>query len=215
MKRRLLQSLMAMVLVLAPLNAARAQVFYSMPGARPARDDSPILGLTVGLGEDLFRLVGFGRFNASRSADIGLEITYEDLDTGPGSNDQSRFGGGADFKALVVRQGDNTPVDAAVQLGAGVLARSNYTLIKVPVGALVSRSFALDDNRSTVPYAGVYVVMDFLDIDSRGANSGFNSDVDVELRAGASVDLVDNATFYAAFHVGNGTLFFLGFAASL
>lgn len=203
----------AALLALLPV-AAPAQVFYSAPGARPVSDDSPALGLAVGFGDDLFRLVWFGRFNASRASDLGLEIVYEDLDTGAGSDDQHRFGGGADYRHRVVEQNADTPVDVAVQFGAGLLAHDDYTLIKVPLGAMVSRTFAVEETRDVVPYGGVYLIMDFLDSDTPG-NDGFDSDLDVEFRVGASVDIVERTAFFAALHAGNGTMFFLGLNASL
>ncbi len=213
-RRNGLIGLAALALLAAFAAGAHAQVFYSMPGARPVPDDSPVLGVALGFGDDLFRVVGFGRFNASQNSDIGLEVIYEDLDTGPGSDDTHRFGGGADYKYLAVRQDDTTPVDVAVQFGAGVLAHSNYTLIAVPLGALVSRTFTVDGDRDIVPYGGVYLAMDFVDNDAPG-NDGFDSDVDVEVRLGASAEIARNASVFAAFHAGNGTLFFLGFSASL
>jgi hypothetical protein len=204
----------ALALLAAFPAGARAQVFYSMPGARPVPDESPALGIALGLADNRFRLDGFGRFNASQRADIGLEVVYEDLDTGPGSNDSSRFGAGADFKYLAVRQGSNTPVDAAVQFGAGVLARSGYTLIRMPLGALVSRTFTVDRDRDIVPYGGVYLIMDFVDHDTPG-NNGFDSDIDVEMRVGASAEISTHTSVFAALHAGNGTMFFLGFSVGL
>jgi hypothetical protein len=101
-------------------------------------------------------------------------------------------------------------VDAAVQVGAGFQTRDDFTLIKVPLGAVFSRGFPLEGKREVVPYGGVYLVMDFFDV--AGDNE---SELDVELRLGASAEIVDRAALFAAFHTGNGTLFFLGFNASL
>ena len=194
--------------------APRAQVFYAMPGARPVSDASPVLGLALGIGDNLFRLVGLGRFNAAASSDLGLEVAYEDLDTGPGSDGQHRFGAGIDFKHVVVWQQEETPVDVAVQVGAGILAQSHYTLIKIPVGAIASRSFTVEGGREIVPYGGAYLIMDFFDVDAPG-NPGWRSDLDVEFRVGGSAEIVDGVAAFAALHAGNGTMFFLGFRASL
>lgn len=206
--------LTAIALLTALPIAAQAQVFYSIPGARPVSDASPVLGLALGVGDEMFRLVGFGRFNASASSDLGLEVAYEDIDSGPGSEDDHRFGAGVDYKHLVIRQQNDTPIDVAVQIGTGVLTQSDYTLIKVPLGAMASRTFTVESNRDIVPYGGVYLVMDFYDVDSPG-NDGWDSDLDVEVRVGASAEVVDRAAVFAAFHAGNGTMFFLGFSASL
>jgi hypothetical protein len=78
----------------------------------------------------------------------------------------------------------------------------------------VSRTFTVDQDREIVPYGGVYLIMDFVDHDTPG-NDGFDSDTDVEMRVGASAEISNGAAVFAAFHAGNGSMFFLGFSASL
>jgi hypothetical protein len=210
--RRTLATIAIVIATLAAASGAHAQVFYPHPGARPVPDSSPALGAAAGFGDDMFRLAGFVRLNASQRSDIGFELIYDDIDSGPASDDSGRFGGGIDWKLLVVEQDDDRrPVDAAVQVGAGMLDASNYKLFRFPIGAMASRTFPLSDNRSVTPYIGGYLLVDFIHVD----NAGSDSDVDVEFRMGGSVEVVDRANFFAALHLGNGTMFFLGFSASL
>lgn len=192
----------------------RAQAFYSFPGARPVPDSSPALGATVGFGDHFFRLLGFGRFNISQRSDLGLELAYDDLNSSNGSNnDSGRFGGGADFKMQVVRQDERTPVDVAVQVGAGVLTRSQDTQVRVPFGAVASRTFPLEEGKEVVPYGGIYLVVDYINHDNPRLSDG--SDLNVEGRFGASVRIVRRTSVFASLHVGDGTMFFLGFFAGL
>ncbi len=213
MKRSTIPILTMLAVAAVLCGPASAQVFYSFPGARTVPDTSPALGLTTGFGDQFFRLLGFARFNAAQRADLGFELVYDDLDTGPGSEDSGRFGGGLDFKYAVVPGRPDSPVDVAVQVGAGVLTRSEVTLVKVPFGALVSHTFPLSGNREVVPYGGVYLVIDYVNYDSPRLDDG--TDLDVEMRLGGSVEIGDHASVFAAFHTGNGTMFFLGFSASL
>ncbi len=205
-------AIVALASVALPGRSA-AQVLYSFPGARPVPDSSPALGATVGFGDHFFRLLGFGRFNVSRVSDLGFEIAYDDLNTGPGSSDSGRFGAGADFKYQVMEQDDRTPVDVAVGVGAGFLTQSSVTLVRIPFGAMASRTFTLDNDHDVVPYAGVYLVVDYFNYDGSSPNDG--SDLDVELRLGASAEIANNVSVFSALHTGNGTMFFLGFSAGL
>jgi hypothetical protein len=205
----------ALALAVALPGVPRAHVFYSMPGARPVSDASPVLGMALGVGDNVTRLVGFGRFNAATTSDIGIELVFESYDTGRGSDDEHLYGAGIDFKHLVVKREENKPpVDIAVQFGGGFLAQSGYTLIKIPLGALVSRTFVPSEGHAIVPYAGVYLIMDFAETGS-DYDSSWDSDLDVELRVGGSAQIAKQVSAFAALHTGNGTLFFLGFTAGL
>jgi hypothetical protein len=123
------------------------------------------------------------------------------------------LGGGLDIKIAIVPGRRDSPVDVAVQVGGGVMSRSEVTQLKFPLGALVSHTFPLQDGRRVVPYGGVYLIVDYVDYDAPALDDG--TDLDVELRVGGSIDVVNRVSAVAAVHTGNGTLFFLGFSASL
>src|SRR5882672_3405576 len=86
-------AMVAVIVVCAFANGARAQVFYSYPGARPVTDTSPSLGLVAGFGDNVVRLGGFGRFNISPKSDLGLEAMFNNVKS-EGSNDDTGYGGG-------------------------------------------------------------------------------------------------------------------------
>ena len=72
---------------------------------------------------------------------------------------------------------------------------------------------------SALAYGGIYLLFDHVKIDApEGAPEDYDdsdSDFDVELRIGASAEIVKRGSVFAALHAGNGTMFFLGFNAGL
>jgi hypothetical protein len=207
---------LAVVVLGALATGVHAQVFYSYPGARPVTDTSPSLGLVAGFGEDLVRLGGFGRFNVSPSVDLGLEAMFDNLDNdGAGEDDTGFFGAGGDGKFLLVPADEDMPLDIAAQAGVGFLSRSGYFLLHVPFGGIASHDFLMSDGRRITPYGGVYFVFDYASFDAPAGADDSDTDFDVEMRVGASAEIVKRGSLFAALHAGNGTMFFLGFNAGL
>ncbi len=200
-------------LMLAP--QPRAQVFYSYPGARPVTDTSPSLGLVAGFGDNVVRLGGFGRFNLSSVADLGLEAVWDNVDPEGAGDDTNFFGAGGDGKYLLVSADESVPLDISAQVGAGFLSREDYFLLHVPFGGIASHDFLTNDGRRIVPYGGVYFVFDYATFDAPPGTDDSDTDFDVELRVGASAEIVRRGSVFAALHAGNGTMFFLGFNAGL
>ena len=66
---------LVIVALLAP--AAGAQVFYMYPGAPPVKKNEPAVGATIAFGDNLFRILGYGRFNVNKVSDIGVEVLTE------------------------------------------------------------------------------------------------------------------------------------------
>jgi hypothetical protein len=194
---------------------ARAQVFYSYPGARPVSDYSPSLGAVAGFGDNLVRLAGFARFNVSPAADLGFEAVYDNVGA-EGLDDDVGFGGaGVDFRYRIVAAGDNSPLDVAAQAGGGFLARSDYLDLRFPLGVVASRDIVLKDGRTLVPYGGIYVPIDYVKISGGAGGDQSDTDADVELRLGISAEIVKKGSLFAALHVGDDTMFFAGFNAGL
>jgi hypothetical protein len=178
-------------------------------------DTSPSLGLVSGFGDNVVRLGGFGRFNLSPTSDVGLEAWYQNVDTEDSAEDTSFGGAGMDGKFLLTSATESMPLDIAAQAGAGFLARSGYLDVHVPLGVIASHDFVTNDGRHIVPYGGVYLIMDFITYDAAPGVDDSDTDFDVELRIGASADIVRRGSLFAALHAGNGTMFFLGFNAGL
>jgi hypothetical protein len=126
------------------------------------------------------------------------------------------FGGaGVDFRYLIVAAGESSPMDVSAHAGGGFLARSDVLTIRVPLGAMASRDIVLKDERIVVPYGGLYVVIDYVDIDAGPGADQSDTDADVELRLGVSAEIVRRGSVFAALHVGDDTMFFVGFNAGL
>jgi hypothetical protein len=196
--------------LLAP--AAVAQVFYSYPGAPPARSDQPALGANAGFGDDLFRLVGYGRFNVNTVSDIGLELIFDHADT-PVESNVWRWGFGADYKyAIVPQDSSSMPFDLAANAGFGYQSGGDYWNIRFPIGGLISRQIEVRTNDKLVPFGGVYVLFDYGSWDFPPGVPGDDSDfdVDVELRMGSGYEISQTAMAYASLFLGAGTKFFVG-----
>jgi hypothetical protein len=216
---RRISALAGAVLCFALVPCAHAQVFYSYPGARPVTDTSPSLGLVSGFGDNVVRLGGFGRFNLTSVADLGLEVMFENVEIEDTTDDTGYWGAAADGKYLLISADEGNTLDVAAQVGAGIMTRDDYLLVHVPFGAVASHDFVMNDGRRIVPYGGVYFLFDYLDVNAPAGSppdyDESSTDFDVEMRIGASAEIVKRGSLFAALHAGNGTMFFLGFNAGL
>jgi hypothetical protein len=195
--------------------AANAQVFYSYPGARPVTDTSPSLGLVAGFGDNVVRLGGFGRFNLSPRSDLGLEAMFNNVKVEDSTDDTAYGGGGIDGKYLFFESRQDMQIDIAANVGAGFLTRNDYLNVHVPIGAIASHDFVMNDGRLITPYAGLYVLVDYIKIEGPEGVHNSDTDSDAEIRIGASAEIVKRGSLFAALHAGNGTMFFIGFNAGL
>lgn len=211
--RQLCFVIVAMSLLLAGTGSS-AQVFYQYPAAPVVPENEPVFGPAIAIGEDLFRINGFARFNISAPMDFGLEIVFDRIDVGPRPGDDAvwRFGAAADVKYAFIPAEDMTmPFDLSFDAGFGFESGGEVTNIIVPVGAMISKPVEIAPSRLFTPYAGVYLLILYTSVDLGGTLGDVSdTDTDVELRAGASVSVTDIADIFAAFHVGSGTRFYIG-----
>jgi len=184
---------------------AHAQVFQPYWNARAVPDDSPAMGAVVGFGDNMFRIAGHGRFSMTSKSDLGLELVFDDFEDDSG-----------DFKYLVVPESEKVPFDLAAQGCFGMEFGDGVTEMIVPFGVLGSKSIAVDNGkRKVTPFAGLYVVIEHVKVDVGGGEDASDTDVDAEIRFGSAFQIAGNTHAFAALHVGNGTMFFLGFTAGL
>jgi hypothetical protein len=203
--------LLALVGATVGQEAARAQVYQPYWTARPVPTDSPALGGAVGFGDEMFRFAGHARFNISSASDLGLELVFDNFDSDFG-DDTNYFGGGVDYKYLVVAEGERLPFDLAAQACLGMEWGSDTSQLVVPFGFLGSKSIPVDDERNVTPFAGAYVVIENTSFD---APVDDDTDVNAEIRLGAAFQVTGLTHAYAALHFGNGTMFFLGVSVGL
>jgi hypothetical protein len=197
------------VALLAP--AVGAQVFYMYPGAPPVKKDEPAVGATIAFGDDLFRILGYGRFNINNVSDIGVELLTDNTD------DVWRGGLAADYKYAIVPKETEMPFDLSVNGGFGYQWGGDISNILFPVGGLVSRPVELSGGQVLVPYGGVYILFQYTSWDLPPGVPGDTSDwdTDVELRIGSAFVINESSRAFATLHIGAGTRFYLGINFSL
>ena len=204
---------LVIVALLAP--AAGAQVFYMYPGAPPVKKNEPAVGATIAFGDDLFRILGYGRFNVNNVSDIGVEVLTDNTDVSTG--DVWRGGLAADYKYAIVPKETEMPFDLSVNGGFGYQWGGDISNIQFPVGGLVSRPVELSGGRVLIPYGGVYLLFQYAWWDLAPGVPGDTSDwdTDVELRVGAAFVINESSRAFATLHLGAGTKFYLGINFSL
>lgn len=213
--RMILRSVMVAAVLVMGASASRAQVFYSFPGAKPVTDASPSLGLVAGFGDNVVRLGGFGRFNLSQKSDLGLEAMYNNVKNDATDDDTGYYGAGIDGKWWFFEARQDMQIDIAANLGAGFLTRDDYWDIHVPIGAIASHDFIVNDGRVITPYAGFYLIVDHFRVEGPEGSHSSDTDSDAEIRIGASAEIVKKGSLFAALHAGNGAMFFVGFNKGL
>jgi hypothetical protein len=199
----------AIVALLA--SAAGAQVFYMYPGAPPVKADQPAAGVNIGFGDNLFRTLGYGRFNVNSASDIGIELVFDNTDTAV-ETDKWRIGLAADYKYAIIPDSTDMPFDLSVNGGFGFQSGGDMKNILIPVGGLISGPLELSNGQVLVPYGGVYVLIAYSTWDLPLGATGDTSkwDTDVELRGGAAYHINKTAAAYASLFIGAGTKFYVG-----
>jgi hypothetical protein len=207
--------LLTAVAVMGWQGTATAQVYQPYWSARAVSDDSPVLGVAMGFGDDMFRIAGHGRFNITSASDLGLELVFDNVEDEIG-DDSHFFGGGLDYKYTVVAQGERLPFDLAAQACAGMQWGSDVRVLTVPLGMLGSKAIAVEEGgRVITPYLGFYFIIDHVTVDVPGGGDSSDTDVDAEIRLGSAFQITGQTHAFAGLHLGNGTMFFLGFTAGL
>jgi len=182
-----------------------AQVYHIYPAAPVVPDDHPAAGAAFGIGDDLQRLLGFARFNIVPKADLGLELVFDRL------GGDWRTGLGADVKYAIVPKTNELPFDLSVQGGFGFQTGSFFSNFDIPVGAVISRPLELDSGRQIVPFGGLYLIVRRLSLDAGPSDT----DIDVELRGGASFEVFDSGDAFITIHAGSDVMFFVGYNAHM
>lgn len=195
----------AAMLVLSPRIGA-AQVFYQYPDAAITKAGEFVVGSYAGAGDDeLFRLGGLARMNATKYFDVGFELLLDSADG------YGRFGAAGDLKFALFPPTNAIPFDLSVTAGIGSIMSDAADIIQIPVGAIISSPFRLNDSGNlVVPYLGVYVVYADTDVE-QGHHADFsNDDFDAELRGGASYTLSSGQSIFVGIHLGRDALVTLG-----
>lgn len=194
--------------------AAHAQVFYQYPSAPVVTDAEPAVGGVFGVGENsLLRFLGFGRFNISTNFDLGMELVADNVEIYTGSD--WRFGLGADVKYSIRPSSVDLPFDLSALAGFGFESGGSLTTYNIPVAGVISHALELQNGRSVVPFGGVYVVVWHGSYSLTGLPSYSDTDVNVEMRLGSSIELWDSGDAFFVVHVADEFLFTVGFNARM
>jgi hypothetical protein len=205
----------AVAVALVAATPAAAQVFHQYPGAVPVSDTEPALGGAVGFGDNIVRITGYGRFNVSELSDLGIEIVFDHWDPDFGDSGW-RLGAGADFRYAIVPSGRTLPFDLSLDGGLGFQSGNDITNFHIPFGGIISRPLELRNHHILVPYGGLYVVFSHVSFDTPpGIPDQDDSELDVELRLGTSIEFTDGIAGFVNVHIGDDEMFFLGVNASL
>jgi hypothetical protein len=204
MKKILL--VLGLILLGTLFSNASAQVFYLYPGAPVVPDSQPALGTCLGIGDDLYRINGYGRFNISKHMDMGLELVFDR------ASKKWRAGAGADLKYAIIPNSEDyhMPFDLAVNGGFGLTSGNDITFWQFPVGAVISKSFDINEGSTVTPYGGLYVLIMYTSVDLGTGGKRSNTETDVEMRLGAAVGISEKMNIHATLHFGSGTIFYLG-----
>ena len=197
--RRYFITLFTVTALVCVCATASAQVFYEYPGAPVVTENEPVIGTCLGIGDELFRIDGYARFNLSPTMDLGLELLFDNFD------ENWRYGAGGDVKYAIVPKDVTMPFDLSLNGGFGFESGNDITTLVFPVGGLISRPLELSSGRTLVPYGGVYLLLVHTSVGSFS-----NTESDVELRGGANFNVDDQADLFAALHLGAGTMFYIG-----
>jgi hypothetical protein len=195
------------VIILSALIPARtiAQVFYQFPGAPVVKAGEFATGPYFTIGDDeIFRLGGFARMNATKYFDVGAELLFGSMD-GDG-----QWGGGVDIKFSLFPPTASIPFDLSATAGAGAVSGDAARIIQVPFGGIISSPFTLDNGGQLVPYLGVYMLIVDTKIKIQNVPDTSDTDIDVELRGGLKYTLAAGPDIFAAFHIGRDGLFMIG-----
>ena len=204
--KRYFAILLAVTALVCMCTAASGQVFYEYPGAPVVKENEPVIGSCLRIGDNLFRIDGYARFNVSPDMDFGLELVFDNF------HDNWRYGAGGDVKYAIVPTDATMPFDLSVNGGFGFESGDDITTLIFPFGGVISRPLELASGRTLTPYGGVYLLLLHTSIDTNipGVGSTSDTDTDVEIRGGVNFNVADQADLFAALHLGAGNRFYIG-----
>ena len=117
-------------------------------------------------------------------------------------NTRVLLGGGLAWQAL--RSQEELPFDIALTIGAGLSSGSGANVVRIPVGAVVGHTFALDGGFTVTPFAHPRLSLDRCSNCSAGAS---DSKLDVDVDLGANFEVNKQVAFRVAALFGGSNYF--------
>lgn len=205
MKRIAQAAAAAVLLVFLSPSAGFSQVFYQFPDAAIVRAGEFVLGPYGAAGDnELFRLGGFARMNATKYLDVGFEMLFDS------ARGDGRFGAGADLKFDLIPDSEAIPFELAATSGIGVIKSDEIRLIQFPVGGVISSDFRLDSGNILGLYLGVYMLIVDTRLEESDLPAYSDTDLDVEARGGIRYSLSSGPDIFVGFQAGRDAMVTVG-----
>lgn len=202
-----------LILILLGTICARlpAQTLGQFASASAAADGEGSVFMLAG--NDAFRTGASARFNISRVADFGLQLGLDR------SCSESFFGGGVDFKIVILEGTARLPVNLALDASFGSLISDAARRFHFGFGILASASLASVGGRPIEPYCSLLADIEQINMKSGSASladclcPGSNDETDAHtlLRAGVKIPVSNEAQILIEADLDGSSLFGAGF----
>jgi hypothetical protein len=203
--KRIAAAAAAVFLVSLAPSAGVSQVFYQFPDAAIVRPGEFVLGPYGAAGDnELFRLGGFARMNATKYLDVGFEMLFDS------AKGDGRFGVGADLKFDLIPDTNAIPFDLSMTSGIGVIKSDEIRIVQFPVGGVISSPFQLDSGNIIALYLGVYMLIVDTKFEPSELPAYSDTDLDVEARGGIRYSLSSGPDIFVGFQAGRDALVTVG-----
>jgi len=195
----------AIIAVLLVPSTGFSQVFYQFPDAAIVRAGEFVLGPYGAAGDnELFRLGGFARMNATKYLDVGFELLFDS------ASGDGRFGAGGDLKFDLIPDTNAIPFDLAVTSGIGAIKSDEIRIIQFPVGGVISSDWQLDSGNILGLYLGVYMLIIDTKVERTDLPAWSDTELDVEARGGIRYSLSSGPDIFVGFQAGHDAMVTVG-----
>jgi hypothetical protein len=188
-----------------------AQTLGQFAGASAAADGEGSVFMLAG--NEAFRTGVGARFNISRVSDFGLQIGLDR------SCSESFFGGGIDFKIVILESTARLPVDLALDASFGSLTSGAAGRFRFGFGILASGRIASGAGRAIEPYCSLIAEIEQIDIKHGDASvadclcPGSNDETDARalVRIGVKIPVSNESQIFIEANLERSSLFGAGF----
>lgn len=200
-----------LILLSTTCTSPTAQTFGQFTGASAAADGEGSVFMLAG--NNTFRTAVAARFNISRISDFGIQLGLDR------SCDESFFGGGIDFKIVLLQSAARFPVNLALDASFGSLTSGAAGRFRFDFGILASGLIATGAGRSIEPYCSLVAGIEQIDMKSGSAavadclcpGSSDETDSRALVRAGVKIPVSNEAQIFIEADFDRSTLFGAGF----
>ena len=208
-----LKKVLPVILIMLCMAHSRlaAQTLGQFTGASASADGEGSVFMLAG--NEAFRTGVSARFNISRVSDFGLQLG---LDRTCG---ESFFGGGIDFKIVILENTARLPVDLSLDASFGNLTSGAAGRFRFCFGILASGLIAVGAGRAIEPYCSLIGAIEQVNMKSGGASvanclcvsAGDETDARALARAGIKIPVSNESQIFIEANFERVSLFGAGF----